>query len=308
MRIAIMGTGGIGGYFGARLSEAGHEVLFVARGAHLQAMLAGGLVVNGDDEHLHIHPIEAVEDTSNSAPVDAILFCVKLYDAEGAAKCCLPLLGDSTYVITVQNGVECVDQLGAILGPQRILGGATYVAANIFEPGVIRHIGDSRRIDYAEQDGSRSDRAVEFLTACEGAGLDARLEDDMQLLLWRKFVFVAASSGLNAATRQPVGVMRDDPIIREVMIAAIEETVALSRALNIGLPEDISERVIYGLDNILDPDAKASQLVDLERGRPLEVEWLSGGVHRLGEKLGVPTPVHSTIYAALRPFANGTRS
>ena len=305
MRIAIIGAGAIGGFFGAKLAQAGHDVVFIARGRHLQAMQSRGLTIRGDADETHLVPATARETTEGLAPVDAILFCVKLYDSEPAARACRPLLKDDTLVLTLQNGVESPDVLGAMLGRGRMLGGAAYIVVQIEAPGVIRHTGPSERIEFAAADPETGEDAAAFGAVCRQAGVDAHVGDDMRLLLWNKFVLLSASSSMTALTRRTMGWVRDDPVARETMIAAITETVAVARALGVPLADDIRPRTLEALDHVVGADAKASQLVDLERGKRLELEWLSGAIHRFGRQTGVPTPVHSTVYAALRPFASG---
>jgi len=305
MRIAIMGAGAIGGFYGAKLAQAGHEVIFIARGAHLKAMQTHGLTIRSDAGTLHLPSVTACASTDDCAPVDAILFCVKLYDTGPAARACRALLNDETLVLTLQNGVESPDVLGAVLGAERMLGGAAYIVVQIEAPGVIRHTGPSERIEFAAAEPAVQARAVAFGEVCRAAGIDAHVGEDMRLLLWNKFVLLSASSSMTALTRQTMGWVRTDKVAREIMVAAVRETVAVARALGVPLAEDVEERTLETLDHVVGADAKASQLVDLERGKPLELEWLSGAIHRFGQTLGIPTPVHSTVYAALRPFAAG---
>lgn len=308
MRVAIMGCGGVGGFFGARLAAKGVDVTFIARGAHLQAIRKSGLRLR-DDSSDHgdtvINPARAVEDPARAGPVEAILFCVKMPDSEAALKALEPLMQGDTFIVTLQNGVESVTIIDSILGPGRAIGGAVYIVSSILEPGVIVRSGPSERMEIAEPDGSRSPRALAFEQLCRDAGLDIHLKDDLDELLWRKFILLSASSAITSLTRQPMGFAQQDPVAGEVVRAAIAETAAVARALGIGLAEDIEDTTFKTLNFILGQDAKSSQLCDLERGKPLELEWLSGAIHRMGKETGVPTPVHSTTYAALRPFAKG---
>lgn len=305
MRIAIMGAGGVGGYFGARLAMAGEDVTFIARGPHLEAIRERGLTVVSDSEEFTVAPAKATEDTASLGAVDAVLFCVKLYDTAAAAKACLPLIGDNTFILTFQNGIESVDEISRIVGPGRVLGGAVYIVVSIAGPGVIRRTGPSDLMEFGEPGGVITERARNFATVCEGAGLNVNLVADMRRMIWKKFVLISATSSLTALTRQTVGTVREDAVMRGMLIAAIAETVRVARKLGVDLADDIEADTLYQLDHVISRDAKASQLVDLERGARLELEWLSGAVHRLGAKAGVATPVHSTVYAALRPFMNG---
>ncbi len=308
MRVAIMGCGGVGGFYGAKLARNGVDVTFIARGAHLQAISRNGLTLrddhDGDSETL-INPARAVENPAQAGPVDVILFCVKLPDSTAALEALKPLMGEDTFIVTLQNGVESVGIIEGILGPGRAIGGAVYIVASILEPGVIVRSGPSERMEIAEPDGSRSPRITAFAGLCRDAGIDIHVKDDLGELLWRKFVLLSASSAITALTRQPMGFAQEDPVAGEVVRAAIAETAAVARALGVGLAADIEETAFKTLNFILGADAKSSQLYDLERGKPLELEWLSGAIHRMGKEAGVPTPVHSTTYAALRPFAGG---
>lgn len=307
MRVAIMGAGGVGGYYGARLARQGVDVVFVARGSHLAAIRKNGLTISDNDAETVIKPVTAVEDTSGTEPVDVILFCVKLPDSEDALEAARQLMHDDTFFVTLQNGVESVAMIDKTLGPGRALGGAVYIVSHIREPGVIARSGPSERLEFAEPDGSRSPRAEAFAALCINAGIDAHLMGDMDELLWRKFILLSASSAITGLTRQPIGFSRQDPVAGEVVRAAIAETTAVARALGVGLAGDVEEIAYKTLNFILDADAKSSQLLDLELGKPLELDWLSGAIHRLGKEAGVPTPVHTTVYAALRPFAGGLR-
>lgn len=303
MRFAVMGAGGVGGYYGARLAQAGNEVTFIARGAHLAAMQASGLTIHDREGDFAINPVCATDDVTTIGPVDVVLMCVKLYDTEAATRQIAPLLTPTSVVVTLQNGVEAPEIVAGIIGAGRTLGGATYISATIEVPGVIRRNNDLTRIEFGEPDGPASDRTKALAETFIAAGLDAATVDDMAALLWSKFVLLAANSGMTALTRQTTGEIRDDPVIREAYLAALGEVTAVGRAHGVALAEDIEQRCIAWLDSTA--PIKASLLVDLERNRRLEVPWLSGAVHRLGKKVGIPTPTHTAIFAALRPFENG---
>ena len=305
MRISIMGAGAVGGYYGAQLVKAGEDVVFVARGPHREALESGGIQIISDGITETVRPINVVGDTKVVGSVDVILFAVKAYDTEVAAEACRFMMGDSTYVVTVQNGVESVDILSSVLGGGRVLGGATYFIASIDSPGVIRQTGSWARIEFAEPSGERTDRALAFEKICNAAGIDITLRNDMNLLLWRKFILLASTSAMTGITRQTIGAVRNDEVGREIALECIREAVAVGRALGVPLGPDIEKETFRFFDLDTAPEAKASLLVDLERGKPLELEYLSGALHRLGKKVGVPTPVHSTVYAALRPFSAG---
>ena len=300
-----MGAGAVGGYYGAKLKKAGKDVVFIARGPQLEALKSSGIqIINGEIRET-IKPINVTGDPKSVGPVDIILFAVKAYDTKAAASACKLMMGDSTYVVTVQNGVQSVDLISDILGAGRVLGGATYFIANIESPGVIRQTGPWARIEFAEPSGEKTGRALAFEKICSAAGIDITLRTDMKLLLWRKFILLSATSAMTGVTRQPIGVIRSDEVGREIAAECIREAVAVGRALGVPLDANIQKEVFHYFDAEVDPEAKASMLVDLERGKPLELEYLSGALHRLGRELGVPTPIHSTVYAALRPFSKG---
>ena len=303
MRFAIMGAGGVGGYYGACLARAGNDVAFIARGAHLAAMRDKGLLIHDRDGDFTVAPVTATDDNSTLEPVDAVLLCVKLYDVEASAKQIAPLLGPKSIVVTTQNGVEAPEIVNSVIGAGRTLAAATYISATIIEPGAIRRNNDLTHIEIGELDGPASARVDALVEVFKAAGLDARPSDDTAALLWSKFVLLAANSGMTSLIRQDTGVLRDDPVIREAHTAALAEVAAVGRALDVKLTDDIEQRCLEWLDQ--NAPIKPSLLVDLEAGKRLEVGWLSGAVHRLGKKAGVPTPTHTAIYAALRPFENG---
>ena len=303
MRFAIMGAGGVGGYYGACLARAGNDVAFIARGAHLAAMRDKGLLIHDRDGDFTVAPVTATDDNSKLEPVDAVLLCVKLYDVEASAKQIAPLLGPKSIVVTTQNGVEAPEIVDSVIGAGRTLAAATYISATIIEPGAIRRNNDLTHIEIGELDGPASARVDALVEVFKAAGLDARPSDDTAALLWSKFVLLAANSGMTSLIRQDTGVLRDDPVIREAHTAALAEVAAVGRALDVKLADDIEQRCLEWLDQ--NAPIKPSLLVDLEAGKRLEVGWLSGAVHRLGKKAGVPTPTHTAIYAALRPFENG---
>ena len=303
MRFAIMGAGGVGGYYGACLARAGNDVAFIARGAHLAAMRDKGLLIHDRDGDFTVAPVTATDDNSTLEPVDAVLLCVKLYDVEASAKQIAPLLGPKSIIVTTQNGVEAPKIVDSVIGAGRTLAAATYISATIIEPGAIRRNNDLTHIEIGELDGPASARVDALVEVFKAAGLDARPSDDTAALLWSKFVLLAANSGMTSLIRQDTGVLRDDPVIREAHTAALAEVAAVGRALDVKLADDIEQRCLEWLDQ--NAPIKPSLLVDLEAGKRLEVGWLSGAVHRLGKKAGVPTPTHTAIYAALRPFENG---
>lgn len=298
MRIAVLGAGGVGGYFGARLAAAGEEVAFLARGAHLRALRERGLRLESGLGDLHLLPVTASDDPAAIGPVDLVLFAVKLWDTGTAAAAARPLLGPETAVVTFQNGVESLEVLGRVLGPERVLGGATFIAAVIAEPGVIRHTGTMARLIFGAPDGTVPPAARALLAACRRAGIDAALSDRIVAAIWEKFIFLSAFSGITTLTRHPAGPIRSHPETRALLIDAMEETAAVARALGIAIADDIVARHTALFDG-LPGETKSSMLQDLERGGRLELPWLSGAVVRLGARCGVATPIHRVVAAAL---------
>jgi 2-dehydropantoate 2-reductase len=303
MRIAIIGAGGVGGYFGARLAEAGADVSFIARGAHLAAMRRTGLRLVSPKGDLHLARVDATDDPSTIGGVDAVLLTVKMYDLEPAAASLRPLLGPDTVVITLQNGVEAVDIVSQHVGRQQVAGGVAYISAVIDEPGVIKHTAMDSLI-FGELDGGRSERLTRFEQACLAAGFSARVSDAIQQDLWAKFARLSVFSGMTAVTRSTMGVLRSDPELYAMLKAACEETIRVGRAHGVALPDSVMTEIVAMVES-LPFQAKASMLEDLERGKRLELPWLSGGVVRLGDAVGVPTPIHRFIATVLKPHVNG---
>jgi 2-dehydropantoate 2-reductase len=304
MRIAIVGAGGVGGFFGGRLAAAGVDVAFLARGAHLEALRTRGLRIVSPLGNLQLPPVTATADPASIGPVDIVFFAVKLYDTESAVRLLPPLIGPDTVVIPFQNGVDSVDVLTRAVGRAHVAGGTAYVAAVITEPGVIEHTAMDT-IVFGELDGSRSPRLQRLLAACVPAGFHATLSDHVEIDIWAKFVRLSTFSGMTAVTRCPVGPIRDDADLLAMWKAAALESMAVARAKGVALPSSAFDDMIVNLEG-LPPGAKSSMLQDLERGRRLELPWLSGAVVRMGSETGVDTPVHRFITTVLRPHVNGT--
>lgn len=305
MRIAVFGAGAVGCYFGGRLAGAGADVAFIARSEQLRALRSNGLTLIEPDGSTMSLGVLATAEPAEVGPVDVVLLCVKLFDSEAALRACAPLLGGDTFVVTLQNGVDCVDVAAGIVGAERVVGAAVFVVARLVEPGIVERTGDWARIEIAEPSGAATQRCGALAALCRSAGIDCEIRDDVERLLWSKFVLLAATSAMTALMRRPIGYVREDPIALDVARRCMDEVLAVARARGIDLPSDTRVRALHQLCVEMAPDAQASQLTDLEHGRPLELEHLSGAVHRLGRELGVPTPVHSTVYAALRPFRHG---
>jgi 2-dehydropantoate 2-reductase len=304
MRIAVMGAGGVGGYFGARLAQAGHDVAFVARGAHLAAMRERGLTVRSALGDVHLPSPVATDDPAALSPVDIVLFAVKLWDTEPAAQAIRPLIANGGVVVPFQNGVDSVERIGAIVGAERVMGGVAQIAATIAEPGVIGHTGTMARLRFGPVLAAQRPVADALLAACNGAGIDAELVVDIRRALWEKFVFLAAFSGLTSVARQPIGVLRADADMRNVLEAAMREAWAVGRAQGIALADDFVAQLMSFADG-LPAEMKSSMLNDLVAGNRLEAPWLCGAVARMATAAGVPAPVHSTLYAALKPYCDG---
>jgi len=305
MRIAIVGSGGVGGYFGGRLAAAGADVTFLARGAHLEAMRARGLRIESPRGNVHLPRVTAESEPAAIGPADVVFFAVKLYDTEGALALLPPLIGPDTVVIGFQNGVETVGLLTRAVGPSHAAGGVSYVSAVIAEPGVIRHTAMDHLI-FGEPDGSRSPRLEALLEACRPAGFQATLSSNITVDIWTKFVRIAVFSGMTAVTRSPIGVIRDDPELFAMLKATATEALNVAHAKGIAVPASTVEDIAAAY-RALPPHAKASMLEDLERGRRLELPWLSGAVVRIGREVGVETPTHRFISAVLTPHVNGRR-
>ena len=303
MKIVVVGAGGVGGYFGARLAAAGADVHFLARGAHLAAMRSRGLRIESPKGDLHLPQVAATDDPADIGPSDVVLFTVKLYDVDAALGLLPPLLGPDAVVIPLQNGVEAVSRLSGAVGAAHTAGGTTYITAVIAEPGVIRHtVMDS--LFFGEIDRRGSTRLERLLDACQHAGFRATLSDDINVDIWTKFVRLSVFSGITTVARSAIGPIVSDPDLFALLKDALHEAYAVARANRIAVPPALIQDVdrAYAM---MSPDAKSSMLHDLERGRRLELPWLSGAVVRLGQELGVPTPTHRFIATVLKPFVNG---
>jgi 2-dehydropantoate 2-reductase len=303
MRIVMFGAGGVGGYFGARLAEAGADVAFVARGAHLEAIRRDGLRVSSPKGDAHVPRVRASAAPSDLGIADVVFLTVKMYDVDTAASQVRPLLGPSTLVVTLQNGVEAPEMVARRIGRAHVAGGVAYVAAVIAEPGHIRHTALDALI-VGELDGAVSPRLDALRTVASGAGFSFTASDDIRKDLWAKFARLSVFSALTAVTRSPLGVLRANPGLMKMVDAAVDETLTVGRALGVDLGSDVRDAV-FAMYRGMPPQAKSSMLEDLERGRPLELPWLSGAVVRLGRETGVPTPVHAAIETLLTPFVNG---
>jgi 2-dehydropantoate 2-reductase len=293
MKIVMMGSGGVGGYFGARLAKGGAEVVFIARGAHLAAMRERGLAIEGP-EPFALAKVDATDDPATVGPVDVILFCVKLWDSEAAARSLATMIGPKTSVISLQNGVQKDDVLRPLVGETATMGGVAYMATTVLRPGVIAQTGAFHRMIFGEYDGRPSERAVTLLGACQRGGINAEISTDIRRAIWEKFVFLVGLSGSTGTMRKPIGQIRASPRSRAFLYDLMRETVAVGRALGVDLPEDYAQARLAFADT-LPPDMTSSMQHDLARGQRLELGWLSGAVMALGERGGVPTPANRAV-------------
>lgn len=304
MKIAVIGTGGVGGYFGGRLAESGNDVWFLARGRHLDSMRRCGLKVKSRLDDMLIKPVQATDKSAEIGPVDLILIAVKLWDTDAAIEAAKPLLGPDTAIVSLQNGIEATERLVAAFGKARVLGGTCQIAAVISGPGIILHTGTMARMTIGELDGSMSKRLEAIAEACKKAKIDFVATQEIDKAIWQKFVFLSSFSGVTTLTRLPKGPIMAEAETRTMLHAAIAETIAVARARGVKLDDDLADKLMKFAEGLPD-DMKSSMLGDLDRGARLELPWLSGTVAKLGASLGVPTPVHTAIFQALKPYAEG---
>ena len=304
MKIAIMGAGAVGGFYGGRLARAGEEVHFIARGAHLAALREKGLRVEsptvGDFE---LPQVNATDDPAQVGPVELVWMTTKAYDLEAGAEAMRPLIGENTAVIPLLNGVDIAERIGAVVGMEHMLGGIVQVSVAIAEPGLIRHAVMDRLV-FGELAGGTSARCEAIRETLHGAGIQAELSEDIRREIWQKYLFLSTMAGMTSLTRQTLGPVRKDPDTRAMLVACLRELEALARKEGIALDDDAEQKMLAMADS-LPEGMKPSMLLDLERGRALELEALQGAAVRLGKKLGVPTPVNEFIYAALKLHAGG---
>jgi len=303
MRIAIVGSGGVGRYFGGRLAAAGEDVTFIARGAHLAALREQGLRIESPGGNVHVPRVSASDDPTAVGPVDIVFFTVKLYDTESALQLLPPLIGPDTIVIPFQNGVDSIEVVSRKVGKAHTAGGTAYVAAVIAEPGLIRHTAMERLI-FGPINGPPSPALEALRDAGKRAGFDATLSERILVDIWTKFARLSVFSGMTAVTRCGIGIIRSDPDLRELMETALHESIAVARGKQIPLLASTFTDAMAGMIG-LPPQARSSMLEDLERGRRLELPWLSGAVVRIGEEVGVEAPTHRLIVTLLKPHVHG---
>jgi len=306
MRIAVMAAGAVGGYFGARMAAAGHDVYFIARGANLEAIRKSGLSIESVHGNVHLEKPNVTDDPAAVGPVDVVLFAVKLWDTEAAAKQMKPLLGPNTRVITLQNGVDSYERLAPIIGAERAIPGITYVVSVIDRPGVIKQTSQFQTIICGTIDGKPDTPLKAFVDAAKAASININLSDNIARDRWQKFIFLSATSGATAITRMPMGPILADPDTRALFRSIMQETLAVGRAKGVDLDPGYADERMAFADANTPPTMKASMANDLDRGNRLELDWLAGQVSRLGKELKVPTPVNDLIYAALKLHRMGT--
>jgi 2-dehydropantoate 2-reductase len=305
MKIAMMGSGGVGGFFGGRLAHAGYDVSFVARGAHLAALRERGLLIESQAHgDIRVPKVRATDDPAEIGPVDVVIMSVKLWDTEAAIRQMRPMLKAGTAVLSLQNGVIKDDILRRELGEAPVMGGVCYVATTIARPGVILQTGTMQRVVIGEYDGRASERSRTLHEALGKSGANAELSTDVRRAIWEKYAFLVGISATTTAMRTTIGPIRKNPRSRAFLLEIFRETVAVGRAHGIALPADYADACLARADG-LPEEMTASMAHDLQRGNRLEVEWLSGGVAQLGAAAGVPTPCNRAVWDILALYAQG---
>ena len=304
MRIAIMGSGAIGGYLGVRLAQAGEDVSFIARGSHLAAIRSHGLQLESPLGNIHLPEVSATETPGDIGHVDVVFFAVKLYDSEKAAAAIVPMVGQGTRVVTLQNGIDSVETLSRFVPPLQVVGGATYMSGYLKQPGLIVHAGGAPQF----QIGGPYDPIIGALkTACtQAVGIDLQTVEDIDQALWIKFVTLCAFSGVTSLTRAGIGSILTDPESRILLDQLRDEGMEVASAAGHRMQVGYEAYALSVWQN-LPPDTRSSMANDLLQGKPLELAWLSGRMHALGKRLGVPTPAHTAVFRALHLYANGTK-
>ncbi len=301
---AIMGSGGVGGYFGACLARAGNPVTFIARGAHLQAILQQGLQIQNPDGTFSLSPCTATDRPESIGKVDFVLFAVKLWDTCQAGAACEALLGPHSAVVSLQNGVDSEHQLAQLLGEDRVMGGVAEISATISGPGCVLRMSPFARLRVGELDGTDTSRCRQLVSALENAGVDVEHSQDIQRAIWKKFMFLVGLSALTAVTREPIGRIRADDQTRGLLNQVMAEVMLLAQAREITLSDDDLSGLMRFVDT-LPADMRASMAIDLDRGNRLELDWLSGAVVRLAREMDLTTPANQFVHTALKLAAEG---
>ncbi|HVN95746.1 MAG TPA: 2-dehydropantoate 2-reductase [Syntrophorhabdaceae bacterium] len=301
MRIAVFGTGGAGGYFGAQLARAGEDVVFIARGKHLEAIRQHGLCLETTAGEVLIQPAQVTDDPHRAGPVDVVLLGVKTWQVTEAARAIKPMMGSDTFVVPLENGVEASSQLAEVLGPKRVVGGLCGTLSWIVGPGRIRSIGESHFIKFGELTGGPSGRTEKLRVAFQRAGVKVEVPSDIQVSLWEKFLVVVSFGGIGAVSRAPIGVIRTIPETRQLLTQALTEVILVAKARHVGLPDDSMEKAMAFLSSLA-PSGTTSLQRDIAEGKPSELEAWNGAVVRLGRDAGQLTPLHQFIYHTLLPL------
>jgi 2-dehydropantoate 2-reductase len=304
MKIAVIGSGGVGGFYGLKLVQAGHDVTFVARGAHLKAMQETGLHIENDAGDNQSARVKATDDVLSLDKPDLIIIAVKMWDLEDMAHTLKKVSGPNTAVLSLQNGVIKDYVLKDVFGEEAVIGGVGYVATSIGRPGVIRQVGNLQRIKVGEYDGRQSDRTEELVRSFAATGIEATLSDDIAKVLWEKFVFLVGLSTMTCVTHLTIGPIRESEGSRGVLRSVVAEGVSVGRALGVSLPEDYADQVMTLVDN-LPYTMTSSMFHDLDKGNRIELPWLGGGVVSLGRDAGIEVPVNALLTNALSPYVNG---
>lgn len=299
MRIVVFGTGGVGGYFGGRLAQAGEDVTFIARGEHLRAIKANGLKVDSPAGDFVINPAKATDNVNDVGATDLVILGVKAWQVPEAARAIKPLVGPNTTVLPLQNGVDAVPQLVEALGSENVVGGLCRIVSFVVEPGHIRHAGFAPTIIIGELDNRHTERIVKIDKVFKHAGLDTTIAADIQVALWTKFLFIASFSGVGALANAPAGVVRSDPKWRALIQSAMEEIYRLAHARGVSLPADSVQKVMAAVDG-LPADATSSMQRDIAAGKPSELESQNGAVVRMAHESGVEASTHTLIYQTLK--------
>ncbi|HEY3310301.1 MAG TPA: 2-dehydropantoate 2-reductase [Anaerolineales bacterium] len=300
MKIAILGSGGVGGYYGGLLAMQGHEVVFVARGAHYQALRQNGLQVRSIHGDFSVVPVKVTDDPAGIGENDLILFCVKSYDTDASAQKIKAVTGANTSVLSLQNGIDAAERIGKVIGMEHVLGGATWISSAIDAPGHIKQVSDFRRIVFGELDGSLSPRVQAIFEAFKATGVTVEISRDILTLLWTKYVFISSASSFGGLTRLPMGDWRNVPETRAMVVSLMKEVKAVGSAHGARLEADVVEKSLAFMDAAA-AHIKASMQLDVESGRQFELESMVGAIGRKGREVGVPTPTADAIYAVLLP-------
>ena len=307
MRFAILGSGAVGGYYGAKLARAGHDVTFIARGAHLQAIRERGLQIRSATLGDFTVRTRAEEDTSIVGPVDVVILAVKTYDNSTALPLIAPMLGDDSAVLTIQNGIDSPSDAAAVVGERAVIGGTTYIASALSAPGVIEQTGTHRRIVFGEVFGDLprlTARVRAIHDALAGSDIQSEAVEDGRVPIWEKFIFLAVLAGFTGASRLSIGPLWADPAVRAQFLEGCREVERLARAEGVAVAPDVVDRIdayVRGIPGTM----RSSLLIDLSQGKRIEVEALQGSVLRRAARVGLPVPIMSTLYAVLKPYAAG---